>query len=67
VRAGRPSYNPGAALVPYVGLSSFYKLPSGIGLFGSISSQFMPSKLKDSPIVSKSNKTSIVIGLSHSL
>jgi len=67
VRAGRPSYNPGNALVPYVGLSSFYKLPNGIGLFGNISSQFMPSKLKDSPIVRKSNKTSIAIGLSYSL
>ena len=36
VRAGRPSHNPGVALVPYVGLSSFYKLRSGIGLYGNI-------------------------------
>ena len=66
-KSGRAAYNPGAALVPYVGISSFYKFSDSVSLFGSISSQFLPSKLTDSPIVSESNKTTAVIGLSYSL
>ena len=66
-KAGRAAYNPGALLVPYVGISSFYKFSDSVSLFGSISSQFLPSKLTDSPIVSASNKTTTAIGLSYSL
>ena len=66
-KSGRAAYNPGAALVPYVGISSFYKFSDSVSLFGRISSQFLPSKLTDSPIVSESNKTTTVIGLSYSL
>lgn len=65
--AGRAAYNPGAALVPYVGISSFYKFSDSLNLFGSISSQFLPSKLTDSPIISGSHKTTAAIGLSYSL
>ena len=67
VKAGRAAYNPGAALVPYVGISSFYKFSDSLSLYGSVSSQFLPSKLTDSPIVSESNKTTAAIGLSYSL
>ena len=67
VKAGRAAYNPGAALVPYVGISSFYKFSDSLSLYGSVSSQFLPSKLTDSPIVSDSNKTMAAIGLSYSL
>lgn len=66
-KAGRAAYNPGAVLIPFVGISSFYKFSGSLSLFGSMSSQFLPSKLTDSPIVSKANKTTVAIGLSYSL
>lgn len=66
-KACRAAYNPGAVLLPYVRISSFHKLSDSLCLFGSISSQFLPSKLTDNPIVSKSNKTTVAIGLSYSL
>jgi outer membrane scaffolding protein for murein synthesis (MipA/OmpV family) len=37
-KAGRAAYNPGAALVPYVGISSFYKFSDSLSLLGSMSS-----------------------------
>ena len=66
-KAGRAAYNPGAVLTPYVGISSFYKFSDSLSLFGSMSSQFLPSKLTDSPIVKKTNKTTVAIGLSNLL
>jgi outer membrane protein len=66
-KAGRAAYNPGAALVPYVGISSFYKFSDSLSLLGSMSSQFLPTKLTVSPIVNKTNKTTVAIGLSYSL
>lgn len=63
--AGRSAYSPGAALIPYLSVSTFYNFSESLRAFGSVSMELLPSKVKDSPIVKGSNKYSFLVGLSH--
>jgi outer membrane protein len=63
--ADRAAYSPGAVLMPYLSVSTFYKLSESLRAFGSVSIELLPSKVKESPIVRGSNKFSFIVGLSH--
>ena len=61
----RSQYAPGNVFVPYLGLNTVYNLTDQMSLFASINANFLPSKVKASPIVSKQNSTSFIIGLGY--
>ena len=65
VAAGRAEYAPGAVAVTYLSVNSIMSLTDNISAFVSVSANFLPNEITNSPIVSKKNTMSTVLGLSY--
>ncbi|MDD9718489.1 MipA/OmpV family protein [Dinoroseobacter sp. PD6] len=50
-RAGRPSYDPGSVLVPFVGLRGVMPIGENWSLLGTLRADFLPDDVTDSPII----------------
>ena len=64
VISGRAAYSPGATMTPYLGINSFFPITERISGFVRLNMDFLPSKVKDSPIVSESSSISALFGVS---
>ena len=65
VAVGRAEYAPGAVAVTYLSVNSIMSLTDNISAFVSVSANFLPNEITNSPIVSKKNTMSTVLGLSY--
>lgn len=61
----RAAYAPGAAAITYLSVNTFFNITSNIGAFANITTNLLPSKIKDSPIVSKSSNTAAILGVAY--
>ena len=66
VVAGRAEYAPGAVAVTYLSINSFINITENISAFVNVSGNVLPNKITNSPIVSKKNTLSTILGLSYS-
>jgi outer membrane protein len=64
VISGRAAYSPGATMTPYLGINSFFPITERISGFVRLNMDFLPSKVKDSPIVSESTSVLALFGVS---
>ena len=64
VISGRAAYSPGATMTPYLGINSFFPITERISGFVRLNMDVLPSKVKDSPIVSKSTSVLALLGVS---
>ena len=64
VISGRAAYSPGATITPYLGINSFFPITERISGFVRLNMDFLPSKVKDSPIVSESTSALALFGVS---
>jgi outer membrane protein len=63
VISGRAAYSPGATTTPYLGINSFFPITDRISGFVRLNMDFLPSKVKDSPIVSESTSALALLGI----
>ena len=61
----RSQYAPGNVFVPYLNLNTFYKITDSVGIFAAMITNFLPAKVKNSPVVRDKNATSFVFGLGY--
>ncbi|MGB0132272.1 MipA/OmpV family protein [Dokdonella sp.] len=69
VAAGVPSYQPGSAIVPNLGLTFLRTLPKDWLFFGGLQYQWLSDDIIDSPLVDPSARNglpSVFLGFSHS-
>ena len=64
--AGRPSYAPGAALIPSISVSSGYPISKSTFMFGSLNYRILPDDVSKSPIVSASDQLRLFLGVTTS-
>ena len=64
VIVGRAAYSPGATTTPYLGINSFFPITERISGFVRLNMDVLPSKVKDSSIVSKSTSALALFGVS---
>ena len=64
VASGRSAYSPGATYTPYVGINSFFPITERISGFVRLNMDFLPSEVKNSPIVSDSTSALMLLGVS---
>ncbi len=66
VARGAPYYQPGAVILPHVGISAFVPLKhSKWSIFTLITSSFLPARLKDSPLVGGDTATTFIASASY--
>lgn len=63
---GRPAYDPGATLTPYIGLSAVLPLGANAALVGNLRADYFGDAITDSPIVEDSSVLSARIGVQFS-
>ena len=63
---GRAAYDPGPVAITYLSVNTFFNITPDIGAFANITTNFLPSKVKNSPIISKGSNTAAILGLSYS-
>ena len=69
VAAGVPSYQPGDAIVPNLGLTFLHAMPKNWLFFGGLQYQWLSDDILDSPLVDPSARNglpSVFLGFSHS-
>lgn len=69
VAAGVPSYQPGSAIVPNLGLTFLHTMPKNWLFFGGLQYQWLSDDILDSPLVDPSARNglpSVFLGFSHS-
>ena len=64
--SGRPSYDPGAVLIPSVSLSSGYPISKSTFMFASLNYRILPDEISSSPIVSASDQLRLILGVTTS-
>lgn len=66
VARGAPAvYAPSSALVPEIGLNVVAPLSRQWGLWGAVRYQRLPSDIADSPLVSKSSASTLLVGVTY--
>ena len=66
VARGAPHYQPGAVILPQVGVSAFVPLEhSKWSIFTLITSSFLPARLRDSPLVGGDTATTFIASASY--
>ena len=63
VISGRQAYSPGATITPYVGVNTFFPITERISGFVRLNMDFLPSDIKNSPIVSDSTSALMLVGV----
>jgi len=64
VAPGRPAYDPGSVIVPFLSLSARYQINESWSLLGSVRADFLPSETTDSPIIEDDTVISGGLGFS---
>ncbi len=62
---GRPAYDPGDALIPFLGIGTFYPLSERVSLIGTARAEFLPEAVTDSPIVEDDVVISAFVGVGY--
>ncbi len=62
---GRPAYDPGDVVIPFVAAQAVYPLSQRVVLIGGVEAQFLPDAVTDSPIVEDDVTVSGFVGLSY--
>ena len=63
---GRPAYEVGDTITPYVSVSSGFPVSDRVTVFGAIKAEFLDDKISDSPIVDDDEVISGILGISYS-
>jgi outer membrane protein len=63
--ASRAVYAPGATNLTYVSVNTFYDLSRTVSAFANVTANFLPNEATRSPIVSKSETVTAIIGLAY--
>jgi len=63
--ANRAAYTPGAINVTYLSVNTFYDVSRTVSAFANVTATFLPSEATRSPIVSKSETVTAVVGLAY--
>jgi outer membrane protein len=63
--ASRAVYAPGATNVTYLSVNTFYDISRTVSAFANVTATFLPSEATRSPIVSKSETVTAVVGLAY--
>lgn len=64
-RTGIHQYRPGASITPHLALGMVVKATDRFHVFGGMEVEFLPSKVKDSPITNRSTLTSFALGINY--
>ena len=65
VTSTRAAYDPGATVVPYVSVNTFFDLTDRVNAFVNVSATFLPDSVTDSPIVSEKTTLTAILGLAY--
>jgi outer membrane protein len=63
--ANRAVYAPGATNVTYVSVNTFYDLSRSVSAFVNVTANFLPNEATRSPIVSKTETVTAIVGLAY--
>jgi outer membrane protein len=63
---GRPEYHPGSALTPELSMLAERPLSKHWTLFARVGHAWLPSEVRDSPIVEDSGRTTLALGVGYS-
>ena len=61
----RSNYELNSVFIPYISINSFYKTSNNTRFFAGLNANFLSSDITNSPIVSKKNKMSVIMGLTY--
>jgi len=63
----RDKYELNSVFVPYLSINTFYSISENTRFFASLNANFLSNEISNSPIVSKKNKISVIMGLTYNL
>jgi len=63
--ANRAVYAPGATNVTYLSVNTFYELSRSVSAFANVTAIFLPNEVTSSPIVSKGETVTGIVGLAY--
>ena len=67
VTALRAKYELNNVFVPYISINTFYSINENTRFFAGLNANFLSNEITNSPIVSKKNKMSVIMGLTYNL
>ena len=63
----RAKYELSNVFVPYISINTFYRISENTRFFAGLNTNFLSNKITNSPIVSKKNKISALMGITYNL
>ena len=63
----RAKYELNSVFVPYISINTFYSISENTRFFAGLNANFLSNEITNSPIVSKKNKMSVIMGLTYNL
>ena len=63
----RANYELNSVFVPYISINTFYSISENTRFFAGLNANFLSNEISNSPIVSKKNKMSVIMGLTYNL
>ena len=63
----RAKYELNNVFVPYISINTFYSISENTRFFAGLNANFLSNEITNSPIVSKKNKMSLIMGLTYNL
>jgi outer membrane scaffolding protein for murein synthesis (MipA/OmpV family) len=63
----RAKYELSNVFVPYISINTFYSISENTRFFAGLNANFLSNEITNSPIVSKKNKMSVIMGLTYNL
>ena len=63
----RTKYELSNIFVPYISINTFYSISENTRFFAGLNANFLSNEITNSPIVSKKNKMSVIMGLTYNL
>ena len=63
----RANYELNSIFIPYISINTFYRISENTNFFAGLNANFLSSDITNSPIVSKKNKMSVIMGLTYNL
>ena len=61
----RANYELNSIFIPYISINTFYRISENTNFFAGLNANFLSSDITNSPIVSKKNKMSVIMGLTY--
>lgn len=63
----RANYELNSVFVPYISINTFYSISENTRFFAGLNANFLSNEISNSPIVSKKNQMSVIMGLTYNL